>query len=372
MPAWSPLLKKVLIVGIPTATTVGYFLNNTVAAEDPSVHRQLNDELHQATVKQSSEKNKESTLEKALTLEQAQRKTRDLSHQSLIINGYPGIVFGVSYKGKPIWVHGFGYENLETNKKCSKDTVMRIASISKPLTMLIVAKLVEEGKLDLDKNINEYLGDKFPHKKFNNKTVNITLRQLASHFSGVRSYHPGEVLKLNSYYENAVEAMELFKNDDLLSESGSKFTYSTFAYTVIAAVVESVLPDNQTFGDYLIKVCRHDLGMTSTYLDNNSNIILNRAGQYTRKDGKLYNSPYVDCSYKYAGGGILSTIPDLLRFGNIMLYSYLDDGKSPGYLKSSTVDLLWSPIENSNITLLPDYKSWSSYGRFLRFSGLAH
>ena len=40
------------------------------------------------------------------------------------------------------------------------------------------------------------------------------------------------------------------------------------------------------------------------------------------KKGLLINAPYVDCSYKYAGGGFLSSVGDLLRFGNAMLYSY--------------------------------------------------
>lgn len=95
------------------------------------------------------------------------------------------------------------------------------------------------------------------------------------------------------------------------------------------------------------------------------------------KKGKLVNAPYVDCSYKFAGGGMLSTAPDLVRFGNIMLFSYQheDDADStkiqlrernaaldtkncgnidntsksvPGYLKSSTVQQIWKPVPNTH------------------------
>ncbi len=91
------------------------------------------------------------------------------------------------------------------------------------------------------------------------------------------------------------------------------------------------------------------------------------------KRGRIVNAPYVDCSYKYAGGGLLSTVEDLTRFGNAMLYSYqnttmdrtmLDtttqgntkndkimvqtgDKITPGYLKSHTMDAIWTPVPNT-------------------------
>ncbi|CAI5449300.1 unnamed protein product [Caenorhabditis angaria] len=75
---------------------------------------------------------------------------------------------------------------------------MRIASISKPITSTIAAKLVESGKLDLDKDIHEYLPD-FPKKLWNEKPVKITTRQLLSHSAGIRHYLNEKVsLKLST------------------------------------------------------------------------------------------------------------------------------------------------------------------------------
>lgn len=77
---------------------------------------------------------------------------------------------------------------------------------------------------------------------------------------------------------------------------------------------------------------------------------------------KLINCPYVDLSYKWAGGGLLSTVSDLLQFGNVMLYSYQIPSSSskqnsaknsavnqnntvkPGFLKPETVKSLWAPL----------------------------
>ena len=65
------------------------------------------------------------------------------------------------------------------------------------------------------------------------------------------------------------------------------------------------------------------LGLNNTFLDEAEPIIYNRSKNYVRdKHHRLRNAPYVDNSYKWAGGGFLSTVGDLVKFGNAMLYSY--------------------------------------------------
>ena len=65
------------------------------------------------------------------------------------------------------------------------------------------------------------------------------------------------------------------------------------------------------------------LGLNNTFLDKAEPIIYNRSKYYVRdQHHRLRNAPYVDNSYKWAGGGYLSTVGDLVKFGNAMLYSY--------------------------------------------------
>lgn len=66
------------------------------------------------------------------------------------------------------------------------------------------------------------------------------------------------------------------------------------------------------------------------------------------KHGLIVNAELADTSYKWAGGGFISTVGDLLKFGNVMLYSYqqTDDDKA-GYLKKETVCEMWTSVENS-------------------------
>ena len=65
-----------------------------------------------------------------------------------------------------------GYADLENNVPCTPETVFRIASISKSITMAAVARLWEAGDLDLDKSVHEYVPE-FPRKTWEGKPVSV-------------------------------------------------------------------------------------------------------------------------------------------------------------------------------------------------------
>ncbi|XP_059496095.1 serine beta-lactamase-like protein LACTB, mitochondrial isoform X2 [Stegostoma tigrinum] len=163
-------------------------------------------------------------------------------------------------------------------------------------------------------------------------------------------------------FENVFKSLELFENDPLMFKPGSQFLYSTHAWTLLSAVVERAAEQNFL---QLMKKLFLDLDMPQTVPDEHEPIIYNRARHYVyNKKGCLVNCPYVDCSYKWAGGGFLSTVRDLLRFGNAMLYSYqveaLEDRTQshlPGYLRPATLGMIWSPVKNTEL-------SWDREGSY--------
>ena len=73
--------------------------------------------------------------------------------------GTPGMVVAIAVNGKMVWQHGFGYSDVENKLLAGTGCVMRIASISKPITMAALAKLYEEGRVDLDENVSKYVKD---------------------------------------------------------------------------------------------------------------------------------------------------------------------------------------------------------------------
>ncbi|XP_067291873.1 serine beta-lactamase-like protein LACTB, mitochondrial isoform X1 [Pseudorasbora parva] len=315
--------------------------------------------------------------------------------------GAPGMVIGVSVDGNHIWCEGVGYADLENRVPCGPETVMRIASISKPLTAAAVARLWEEGKIDLDAPVQKYVPE-FPQKQFEGENVTITPRMLLSHLSGIRHYEKDakkvredkekakrllkppekkeekgtaenkekpkaedssakskkkkkefeqEEYYLKDNFENVIQALDLFKDDPLIFKPGSTFLYSTHAFTLLSAAVERVA--GQRFLDHMMKMFR-ELGMLNTVPDENDPIIYNRSRFYhLNKKGRVVNCPYVDNSYKWAGGGFLSTVSDLLVFGNALLYSYQmaevknTDGLLPGFLKPHTAKAIWAPVDKT-------------------------
>ncbi len=114
-------------------------------------------------------------------------RSRLLLKRTMLEKGIPGAVVAVSRNGKTVWSEGLGYADVENDVPCTPDTVMRIASISKPLTAVALLQLWQRGLVDLDAPIQKYVPS-FPQKAINGKPVEVTTRQLLSHLGGIRHY----------------------------------------------------------------------------------------------------------------------------------------------------------------------------------------
>ncbi|KAM8972206.1 serine beta-lactamase-like protein LACTB, mitochondrial [Pelodytes ibericus] len=348
----------------------------------------------------------------------AVQRSRELLRRMKDEVGTPGIVVGVAVDGEEVWKEGLGFADVENRVLCTAESVMRVASISKSFTMAAIAKLWEEGRLDLDVPVQKYVPE-FPEKEFEGEKVTITTRLLVSHLSGIRHYekdipkiqkklakklhdpgtpapspessktlqkpnnereqqakadnntrepnvpvdHKNRCLEPEEFYikekfDSVIESLELFKNDPLVFKPGTQFLYSTHAWTLLSAVVERA--SGQKFLDYMLQMFK-ELGMKNTLPEEHEPIIYNRARFYNFNNKKrLVNTPYVDNSCKWAGGGFLSTVGDLLTFGNILLYSYQAKGTShllPGYLKSDTISMVWKQVPNTEM-------SWDKDGKY--------
>jgi len=256
----------------------------------------------------------------------------------------PGMSIAVSKDGKSVWKEGFGLKDVENQVKCNEEASMLISSISKPLVALVLMHLWQSKLVYLDEDIRNYVPE-FPIKEFDGKKVVITLRQLLSHYSGLRHYKNSKETRISRSYDDVIESLDLFKNDDLVAEPGTKFNYSTYAYTLISCVMERA--SKMKFLD-LMKSYFEKIGLNETYADEVDVIINNRSRYYRYKNGVLQNAPFVNCSYKWAGGGFTSTVTDLTIFANFMLFLFQDLHKNPknSQLFYETVKLMWTPIKS--------------------------
>ena len=238
----------------------------------------------------------------------------------------PGLQVAVAVGGKLVWSEAFGYADLAREVPVTAETQFRIGSVSKPLTAAAVALLYEQGKLDLDAPVQRYVPS-FPDKGYP-----ITTRQLAGHLAGIRHYLGDEFL-LNRNFDTVLEGLAIFQGDSLLFPPGTKFSYSSYGWNLISAVVEGAA--GQDFLTYMSRNVLRPLGLTHTAPDRVDSLIPNRTRFYERgADSGFVPAPPVDNSYKWAGGGFLSTAEDLVRFGSALL--------EPGFLKAATLELLFT------------------------------
>ncbi|HKP28990.1 MAG TPA: serine hydrolase domain-containing protein [Gemmatimonadales bacterium] len=97
----------------------------------------------------------------------------------------PGIGVAIISGGKIVWAGGFGVKEAGSNDSVTAGTLFQAASISKPVTATAMLRLVSEGKIALDTNVNRYLKSwQVPDNKFT-ATEKVTLRRIASHSAGL-------------------------------------------------------------------------------------------------------------------------------------------------------------------------------------------
>ncbi len=155
----------------------------------------------------------------------------------------PGIAVSVGMEGRIVWSKGLGFADLEQRVPVNPViTKFRIGSVSKTMTAVAIGKLVEQGLLDLDAPVQKYVPT-FPKKK-----APISTRQLAGHLAGIRHYKGDEFLN-DKHFANVLAGLDFFKNDPLLFEPGEKFSYSSYAWNLISAIVEKSA--NQNFLSYM-------------------------------------------------------------------------------------------------------------------------
>lgn len=221
-------------------------------------------------------------------------------------NSIPGVAIAISRDNKLVYSRGFGFADLENRIPFTAQTVSRIGSISKTFTALAVMQLAESGRLDIDAEVQTYL------PTFPRKSSPITVRQLLAHLSGIRHYRGDEFSSVR-HYDDVESALSIFKDDPLVNEPGEKYSYTTYGYNLLSRIVEKV--SGEKFGDYLQNHIIGPVELKHTFLDEQPKLIPLRARYYTlTREKALRNAPQVDQSNKWGGGGLLSTVEDLIKY----------------------------------------------------------
>lgn len=210
--------------------------------------------------------------------------------------------------GKVLVNKGYGYADKEKKKLVDKDTVFQIASVSKTFTALAALQLVEKGKMDLNRDINEYLGGmKIPNKT--NKP--LTLYDMLTYTTGFDS--PDISTDISPELVDQVIPMRQYMTEHMptvVRTPGEAYTYDNYAFLLAGYAVQTVsgIPFNQ----YMEKNVFKPLGMGSTSVRFTPELLSRMATHYD-PDGKPH--PVYGVAPTDGGqGSILSTGDDMAKY----------------------------------------------------------
>ncbi len=229
----------------------------------------------------------------------------------------PSLSAAAAVEGRVVWATAVGHADLERSEPATPDTRYRIGSVSKAVTSVVLAQLVDKGLVSLEDRIGRFLPGV--------PAAEATLGELASHMGGVRHYTftNGSALLREQFgrrhYPTAVSALGLFASDPLVFPPGTAFEYSTHGYTLLSAGLERA-----TDTDYLSLLARpvtSPLDLRSTGPDDVTQTLPARAESYNEIAGRFFTPFDADPSYKWAGGGLLSRPSDLVQIGAALMGS---------------------------------------------------
>lgn len=287
-----------------------------------------------------------------------------------------GCSFALARNGKLCSYSAFGHADIERDVPMSADTIHRIYSMSKAITSVAILTLYEKGIFQLDDPVEKFLPEFADMKVLTGGTsmlpvtrpaqVLMTIRHLMTHTSGLTYGFPGVPQAVDQMYRRAevggpdktlAEFTEKLATMPLLFDPGAKWNYS-YSTDVLGRLVE-VMSD-QSFDEYLQEAIFGPLGMVDTGFRVPENSAPRFATNYNRNAGPLAveddarTSSYLeDRPMKSGGGGLVSTLPDYLRFAEMMVNEGSLDGAR--ILGRKTAELM-------TMNHLPDGKDMEQMG----------
>ncbi len=230
----------------------------------------------------------------------------------------PGAAVVVVKDGKILFIEGYGFADIEQQIPVDPaQTIMRLASISKLFTATAAMQLVEQGLLDLDADVNQYLaGVQLP----DDPSGPVTLRQLLTHTAGfedrvigIVTFDPDAYLPLEEHLASNIPERVL--------EPGTVHSYSNYSFALVGQLIEDV--SGIPFAQYVAEKILQPLGMARSTFEQPlpPGLAEDLAVGYYVTDGAYEPGDYV-FDQEPPAGSLSSTAEDMARF----MIAHLQDG----------------------------------------------
>jgi len=242
----------------------------------------------------------------------------------------PGLSLLVARDGQIVRAQGYGLANVELQVPVKPETIFQSGSVGKQFTATAVMMLVEEGKIKLDDPITTYLKDAPSSWK------QVTIRELLSHTGGFTDY-PDNFDFRKDYTE--AQLLKIVERIPLAFAPGTKWSYSNLGYLTLGILIHRVT--GKFYGDFLQERIFQPLGMSTTRIISEADIVPNRAAGYRLVKGELKNQEWVSPTVNTtADGALYFSILDLAKWDAALYTEKL--------LKRSSLEQMWTPAKLVN------------------------
>jgi CubicO group peptidase (beta-lactamase class C family) len=258
--------------------------------------------------------------------------------------GVPGLAAAVVDVDAILYSGAFGVRSLESGDPLGPENLFHMASVSKPFVATAIVQLVEQGKIDLDAPVTEYL----PYFKLDDDRYRgITIRHMLDHSSGMPDVEDYEWDK-PQFDEGAAERyVRSIATKEMIFAPGEDTRYSNMAFDTLGDVIAKV--SGMSFDDYMKTRILDPLEMTD------SNFLYAETSEALRTTPHVWNmGPVVSSVYPYnrrhaPSSTLNSSVLEMAHW----IQANLRRGERSGtrILNTESYDLLWTPSSQFNETL---------------------
>lgn len=259
-------------------------------------------------------------------------EVRDEIQRAVAAGQAPSIAVAAAQSGRILWEEGFGWADKERRIPASPHTRYAVASVAKPFVATGLMALVERGRVDLDRSVNDYLSRRARITGCAGDARAATVRRVLQHRAGLpahnRFFYSDEAIAAPSMEET------IRRYGILVSAPEERYLYSNLGYGIIAYITARA--SDVPFAEYMRANVFAPLGLTRTSLEIERDLSAEAAAIYGGDGAPI---PYYVFD-EWGAGRVWSTAHDLVRFGMFHLKARLPD-QTP-VLSDSAIDQMVS------------------------------
>jgi len=253
----------------------------------------------------------------------------------------PGVAVAIVNRGN-VTTRGYGFANLEHMVPVTDETLFQSGSLGKMFTATAVMLQVEDGKLALSDPITKFFPDAPATWR------DITVRNLLNHTSGIPDYTTSTFDYRKDYTED--DLAHFAYAQPLEFAPGSRWNYSNTGYALLGFIVHRV--SGQFYGDVLAERVFKPIGMTTTRIINEADVIPNRAAGYQIVNGEIKNQDWVAPKLNTtADGSLYFSVRDLVAWDAAV--------KRRAILKPESWEQILTPVRLNSGKTYPYGMGWA-------------